>query len=32
MAPSFPAVALTVGAVMIPFGIMSRREPTLASG
>jgi putative ABC transport system permease protein len=25
-------VALTVGAVMIPFGVMSRREPTLASG
>jgi ABC-type antimicrobial peptide transport system permease subunit len=25
-------VALTVGAVMIPFGVMFRREPTLASG
>jgi len=25
-------VALTVGAVMIPCGLMSRREPTLASG
>ena len=25
-------VALTVGAVMIPFGVMSRREPTLAPG
>jgi putative ABC transport system permease protein len=24
--------ALTAGAVMIPFGLMSRREPTLASG
>jgi hypothetical protein len=24
--------ALTAGAVMIPFGVMSRREPTLASG
>jgi putative ABC transport system permease protein len=24
--------ALTAGAVMIPFGMMSRREPTLASG
>ena len=24
--------ALTVGAVMIPFGLMSRREPTLAPG
>jgi putative ABC transport system permease protein len=25
-------VALTVGAVMIPFGVMSRREPALGSG
>jgi len=25
-------VALTAGAVMIPFGVMSRREPALASG
>jgi putative ABC transport system permease protein len=25
-------VALTLGAVMIPFGVMSSREPTLASG
>ena len=24
--------AITAGAVMIPFGVMSRREPTLASG
>ena len=24
--------ALTMGAVMIPFGLMSRREPTLAPG
>jgi ABC-type lipoprotein release transport system permease subunit len=24
--------ALTAGAVMVPFGLMSRREPTLASG
>jgi hypothetical protein len=24
--------ALTAGAVMIPFGVMSCREPTLASG
>lgn len=24
--------ALTAGAVMIPFGLMARREPTLASG
>jgi hypothetical protein len=24
--------ALTAGAVMIPFGVMSGREPTLASG
>jgi hypothetical protein len=24
--------ALTTGAVMIPFGLMSRREPTLAAG
>jgi putative ABC transport system permease protein len=37
--PLVPAVglvalvaALTAGAVMIPFGLMSRREPTLASG
>jgi putative ABC transport system permease protein len=37
--PLVPAVALvavvaalTLGAVMIPFGVMSRREPTLASG
>ena len=24
--------AITAGAVMIPYGVMSRREPTLASG